>query len=419
MNANPGRTLFSFALIAAVLLVSCGRTAAPRSSGTAGGTTLSRSGGSGTGGLESANGGIAFSGGNATGGRGGNLETGGMVVGSGGARTGGIAGMITTGGTGVGGTADSGITADGTSGGQLADGGIADGGTTDGGIVASDYCTGTSPKLTYLGQTLSPGATNYLSSIVMDCCNAYGVNLHTTAALGFDFQIEVIMGGVLKVGDFDTNAKTFNVRAPVRISTEAPTVALSNTSGRVRILSAPSAVETWELGLCLEVTANESALLGTRIYVPSVAMLASYKSNSRFQIYLLQDQTLRVDSLSATALESLALATSPFLDLSRIAYIEQSTMRIGLNPGPKPGEMLATQLGRPLGLPFVVLADGARIYLGTFISSVSSLGPVGPWVGVEEIKPNDFLINPPRSGADPRLDARILQVLKDTGKLVP
>ena len=53
------------------------------------------------------------------------------------------------------------------------------------------------------------------------------------------------------------------------------------------------------------------------------------------------------------------------------------------------------------------------------MSRISSVGPVGPWVDIDDIKTNDFLVNPPWNGADPRNDARILQVLRETGKLVP
>ncbi len=59
--------------------------------------------------------------------------------------------------------------------------------------VASGYCEGDSPKLTYQGQTVTLGVTDYVSGIVMDCCQGYGVNLHASASLGFDLAVELIL----------------------------------------------------------------------------------------------------------------------------------------------------------------------------------------------------------------------------------
>ena len=60
------------------------------------------------------------------------------------------------------------------------------------------------------------------------------------------------------------------------------------------------------------------------------------------------------------------------------------------------------------------------IYLGTFTSPISSIGPRGPWLNVEDITSDGFVIEPPWDGAtDPRSDTRIIQALTETGKLVP
>jgi len=113
------------------------------------------------------------------------------------------------------------------------------------------------------------------------------------------------------------------------------------------------------------------------------------------------------------------LADRPLLDLNRIAYVEKATTKIGFNPGQKIGDSLRTQLGTPLGLPFVVVADGIRIYLGTFFASLSSIGPTGPNASVEDITSDGFTLLAPWRGADPRNDDRILKALTETGKLVP
>jgi hypothetical protein len=70
-------------------------------------------------------------------------------------------------------------------------------------------------------------------------------------------------------------------------------------------------------------------------------------------------------------------------------------------------------------LPFVAVADGARIYLGTFLASLSSISPTGPNANVDDITSDGATLLAPWSGADPRNDDRILKALTETGKLVP
>ena len=315
------------------------------------------------------------------------------------------------GGTARGGTTSSTGTA-GSSGGGT-------GGGPDGGILASGYCTGDSTKVTYLGQTVSAPATNYQSGLAFDCCMAYGVNLHTSASFGLDFQVEVISPVGISPGDYEVGTTSFRVRAPARTSNQSAQASANNTSGNVHMGSAPMASQAWELGLCLEVVDTSSDLLGTRIYVPSVTMMPYYQWNNRFQVYLLHDPSLTALDAAQLALDSLVLATLPLLDLSRIAYVEQATTRIGLNPGQKLGDSIHTELGHPLGLPFVVVADGVRIYLGTFTSMVSSITPAGPYIMMDDITSDGLVIQPPWTGTDPRNDPRILQVLTEAGKLVP
>ncbi len=375
-----------------------------------GGSTASQAGGTvasgGAGGATTRAVAGASSGGSASGGSGGAGTVRGGATSSGGSASGGSGGA---------GTARGGVT---SSGGSAGSSGGGAGGGPDGGIVASGYCTGDSPKVTYQGQTLSAPATNYQSGLFLDCCMSYGVNLHTSASLGFDFQVEVIAFVGLSPGDYEVVTTSFGVRAPVGTSNEAVYVTTNNTSGNVHVISAPSLTQAGELGLCLEVVAPSSDLLGTRIYVPSVAM-DTYLSYKRFQIYLLQDSSITALNAAALALDSLVLAAQPLLDLGRIAYVEQATTRIGFNPGQRIGDSIPSQLGQPLGLPFVVVADGVRIYLGTFTSIVSSIHPAGPYIMRDDITADGLVIQPPWTGTDPRNDARILEVLTETGKLVP
>ena len=73
------------------------------------------------------------------------------------------------------------------------------------------------------------------------------------------------------------------------------------------------------------------------------------------------------------------------------------------------------------GLPFVVTADGERILQGAFWTSVSSFCPDGVAIYIDPPQPDRVELQwgcgstPPE---DPRLDPRLLQVLREAQKLV-
>jgi len=386
---------------------------ATASGGRAGGAGGAATGGSaGAGGR--ASGGSAGAGGAATGGSAGagGRSSGGGTTASGG-RAGGAGGAPNGGNAGAGG---------GSSGGN---GGAAGGA---GGILASGYCTGSSPKVTYQGQDTTASATNYNSSLVFDCCRAVGVNLHAKASLGLDLQVEVIMSGMPTTGEYTLDSSTFELRAAMRTDQE-PVQPFHLASGSLHFTGTPFGTQAWELGLCLQMDDATSPSFGTRIYVPGVTMPPdTYSWAKRLQFFLLQDASLSAWDAGKLALDSLTLAATPLLDLGSIAYVEQATDRIGLNPGQKIGTSLHSKVGQPSmhGLPFVVVADDARIYLGSFMSPISSVTPTGPYLYVdsvdtvaEGITADGFVIQAPWAGSDPRNDPRIIQVLTETGKLVP
>jgi hypothetical protein len=405
-----------------------------------GGASISASGGTSvatTGGTNSAASGGSTGGSVAFGGTGGGLSlatggtTTGGTVGFGGTASGGTA----RGGSGGMGGAASGGTTHGGSGGMAGSGpgGTAAGGSVgtggshiivpgDGGAGLSDYCIGDSNKLSYLGQDSSPAATNFPSGIAMDCCGGLGVNLHTLAQLGFDLDLDItyqavsIPPGQYAIGSGVGPFRSVSLRHYGPISATSPTFPMSGavTSG------GPNGVTAWDMGLCLEADSASSPSAGIRLYVPHVTMIPYYSLHSRFQIFRLADQSITPTQAQAQSLDSLVLAATPLLDLWPIYYVEQSTGNIGT---PSAATIASTLSGAsvPLsGSPFVVKVDDVPIYLGTLFLRVSSMIPVGPVIVVDTITNDIVPISAPKTGSnDPRFDPRIVQVLTETGKLVP
>jgi hypothetical protein len=391
---------------------------------TAGGTTSVGSGGTvGAGGAATS---LATGGGTT----GGTVGLGGSG-GSGGAARGGSGG--TPGGTvGLGGSGGSGGTARGGSGGSAGagSGGTASGGRGgtggsivvppgDAGTALSDYCSGDRNKLTYLGQDLSPPATNCPSWIAMDCCDGFGVNLHTLAQLGFDLDLDItvqvgnVPPGQYSIGLGSSSFRSVTIRKYGAISTMSALVPMVGTLTTSGSFYGPAA---WDVGLCLE-TSDAS----TRVYLPRVTMIP-FSMRSRFKIFRLADQSITPMQAQAKSLDSLVLADVPLLDLGAIYYVEQSTGNIGTPYGSTIGaDLRGPPSSVPLsGSPFVVQVDGVPIYLGTFFLGVSSMMPVGPVIMVDNITNNLVPISAPKqAGNDPRFDPRIVAALSETGKLVP
>jgi hypothetical protein len=402
---------------------------------TGGATSASTGGKSAVGGAVPTGGGINTGGLAPTGGR---IGVGGAVPTGGGINTGGLAptggrtsvgGAAPTGGkSAVGGAlATGGSTAIGGSfstGGVKATGGSsnAGGSASDAGDPLTDFCQGDKSKVLYQGkqEVLAP-ATSYESALVFDCCMAWGVNLHSKDTLGFDLDIETIWsaGGSIAPGVFTVGTSMQPMRAVVRRSMESPSSSGVPAEGTGELFTPFSFQNSFELGLCLSLYNTATPLWKTLIYVPKVT-IATYTSRPRFQFFLLSDSTITPAQASAQALDSLTLAPNPLLDLSKIAYVSSSTNEIGFNPGQKIGDSLQTKIRSiSIAVPFVILADGARISLGAFVSEVSSaISPVLN-VTLEDIQSDSMVLEPVSAAPNPLKDTRTVTALSETGKLIP
>lgn len=404
-------------------------------------TSPSTGGKAATGGKSSTGGTTAVGGKSATGGKssagGGKSAAGGKSSAGGATATAGASsagGKIAVGGANAGGnSAVGGTTSPGGSaaaggavntGGAFAMGGStsSQGGSSAGNTALAAFCTGSDAKVNYQGQTVKAPATNFTSNLAMDCCNSSGVNLHSRPSLGFDFAVEVIesAGGNITPGSYSISMALQPFRIAVRKSTDTSSYG-DGTTGTLEVFTPFAYDKSGKIGFCVEVTDGGSELLGTQLYVPEVTLSAAQDVN-RWKLYLLKDSTITPATAATQPLDALTLASNPLLTLRQLAYVGQSSGEFGFTPGQAYGNSLKTDVGQVSvpGLPFVVVADDVRIYLGSFYTSVSSYRPEGPMVTIEDIGTDSFTIAPPAmSGTDPRFDARIVKVLTETGRLIP
>lgn len=138
--------------------------------------------------------------------------------------------------------------------------------------------------------------------------------------------------------------------------------------------------------------------------------------DANLDVYLLIPDTLNAIEAIYLTLDSLVLEDEPILSLSEIETYDWSDHSFTVKQGAYDRlENLGDAGVSTHGLPFVVMVDGERIYMGAFWTLYSSLIPLFPYIEVTPLRLqiqqwHDF--NP-----DPRFDPRIREVLNAAGVL--
>jgi len=147
----------------------------------------------------------------------------------------------------------------------------------------------------------------------------------------------------------------------------------------------------------------------------AIALSGAWKPHS-FALYLVKD--LDTAAARAAVLDDLPLEAEPVLTDRDLTAYHWSSHTLVLADEPAVLERLPQTPMR--GLPFVVVADGKRIYLGAFWTSFSSqsvdLPVIDTLLGDWTIKPGYPWVHDLEP--DPRGDARIRRALSNLGKLV-
>jgi hypothetical protein len=243
----------------------------------------------------------------------------------------------------------------------------------------------------------------------------------------------------LRAGTYDAEGRSQGIEATLHRSGELPYVERlmdSPLHGQVVIEDVSSdPAQPWHLGLCVSVDERSARWPGMQIYVTG-ARVAPASWAGRFRIWRLEDASLTGQDVAGLDIQALKLAAAPLLRLTDFDFVRFESKSCG--PGANPctwmelntdfvrGNELRSTLGSRVdlrGIPFVVEADGERIYVGAFQTGISSIGFPGPGVMVEEIVDAGFAVYPPPNmrplPPDGRQDARIVKVFTEAGKVAP
>ena len=142
-------------------------------------------------------------------------------------------------------------------------------------------------------------------------------------------------------------------------------------------------------------------------------------TGDEWAIFRLADTTLTSDKVWNKPLESLQLESAPFITARNIKFYHWASHSIEGTPQfDALLDRITTSWGTVFGRPFVVVAQGERIYLGTFWWAYSSLMPQCPYIETISSKPRRIELPPLHQGVDPRFDPRIYHALKNSGILL-
>ncbi len=282
------------------------------------------------------------------------------------------------------------------------------------------FCQGATAKVQQGSTVITPAAVSS-SELVMNCCTGVVVRFHVPAAMSSRINVFIrAQGGAMPTGDLDLANPPKILEVTIA---QDGTPVTAGLTGTVRVDTPTNDVDPSHASLCAELHAPGSTLDGVRLYVSNFPV-SSWGWQDRLQFRLLSDSTITAHAAANTPLANLVLATEPVISLTSIAWYVGNTHQVFW-------DQLATtaalrnrvgQVGTQ-GVPFVVEADGQRIYQGAFYSLISSESFAGPTIVMEHLTDQGFTIDPaypsPAAGGDLRSDPRILKVLTEAGKLVP
>ena len=148
-------------------------------------------------------------------------------------------------------------------------------------------------------------------------------------------------------------------------------------------------------------------------------------TQGEFGIYPLADSTVTAGEAMQQPLDAVILSQSPIISVDDITYYKWSDHSFALKPAADFGlRILLRRRQTVQGIPFIVIANDERIYLGAFWFAYSSIAPFCPYIegdfAIFEGPLAPLLIEKSwiDSQPDMRNDQRIYRALKSAGVLI-
>ena len=146
---------------------------------------------------------------------------------------------------------------------------------------------------------------------------------------------------------------------------------------------------------------------------------SSNADENEFGIYLLKDTLAITSDAKKLSLSSLEVQEAPIISINDIENYDWSKQTINLRSEAfeKFGGV-QDKIKSIYGLPFIVMVNGQKIYLGNIYPLYSSyIHEELPYMAVSPFTEMKISRSPDRSIADVRMDKRIYSVLKSKNKI--
>jgi hypothetical protein len=271
-------------------------------------------------------------------------------------------------------------------------------------------------KIEYLGKSIEPVSITS-TMLYMGCCTGFELQLHLEDKIGFDIKVRFLFeGGWFEPGEYDLTSES---NPMVWICHEnddcQPT--------RGNLIAAQEEAYKDPIYFTLNAQIDEEGIFqGLKLWIDRFPVIG-FDWTDRLAIYLLADESITAVQAAQLPLDSLEIASSPLMTMESLAYYDANTHALFFGSWWSSGSLInpLPQVG-VFGLPFVVVADQERIYLGAFYTLISSVLFDGPIIVIDYPEaPYDHVVIEPNYASpqtpDPRSDTRIFNVLRASGKL--
>ena len=280
-----------------------------------------------------------------------------------------------------------------------------------------EFCEG-APKAEVGGLLVAPVPVTAAHHPTRDCCDDIAVRFHTTPELGYDVRVNIgWMAVAVPGGPIDVDGPPDGLDLWICHGPEA-TCEIADLTGTISVDSINDE-GALSVDICIDVSQPGGELDGARLFVED-AFIAPWHTSDRFGLHLLADQRLTAEAVLDRPLHTLLLSDLSLLDLSSLFYYDVRTYEMGYNAMLR-GRLQDSVADVPVGgLPFMVVVDHQPIFVGAFYTEFSSYCPPLPLITVERMGDYSFTLETgciPEGGVDTRTDERLLEMLRETGRL--
>ena len=288
-------------------------------------------------------------------------------------------------------------------------------------VEPEEFCSGQS-KFQRGELSINPLATTSYVTL-MNCCEPFSIVFHTEHLISCNLVLDVMVMGLeypperLEIDSLADNS-SLGLHCDYCANAEHGGLCElidGSLSGWIEFKEGEPG-ESRGVSACLEV-AHDGEYDGVRLFANDVPV-AGYNDFRRFEIFLLQDETLTTEDVENLPLNSLELGISPILDLVGISYYDRRSHELALAPFTYGNFQYYLPDMTVSGIPFVVVVDGEKIFLGSFASVYSSVIAEVPMIYLDDYELMILELEWFGEGEDPRDNQVILDLLRETGKLV-